>query len=99
MTLTRRDLFPAAAALLAARPGSVDADVNGAGVQRAEFAQAIAVVKTWGDLEGQAFTYLGEGVRVKFGVSTKKMGRDGAVVVYCLTEGYSPGNRSRDDML
>jgi acetyl esterase/lipase len=53
----------------------------------------IAVVKTWKDLQSQAPIELGDGVKVRLGLSADRSPQWSSVLLYCLTEGYTPASR------
>lgn len=53
----------------------------------------IAVVKTWKELYAQPPIDLGGGVKVRLGLSAEKSPQWSGVLLYCLTEGYTPALR------
>jgi sugar phosphate isomerase/epimerase len=55
----------------------------------------IAVVKTWKDLQSEPPITLGDGVKVRLGISADKGPRWSGAFLYCLTEGYVPASGGR----
>jgi hypothetical protein len=62
---------------------------------------ALAVVKTWQDLESQPAIDLGNKVRIRLGIEANKAPLSSGVFLYCLAEGYDPPESldGHDDVL
>src|SRR5438132_4332057 len=59
---------------------------DGDGPQGGPDSEKIAVVKTWDELRARPSIDLGDGMKVRLGVSAQSSPRCGAVLLYCLAD-------------